>query len=143
MNTDDYIRIPFAERGRVREGADCWGLACIIYKQELDIELPSLIEYCHTKDKVNISTIIKSETQLWERVELGDERPFDIAVFLMLGQPMHVGIVTEPGKMIHCERGSGVYVTHYSKEQQWCNRLEGFFRYAQRSGCSAPIQSPS
>lgn len=130
MNTDDYIRIPFMDHGRTRDGADCWGLACIIFAEQLGIELPALTGYSDTKDRHKISDIIQSESISWGFFKAGEEKPFDIAVFRMLGMPMHVGVVVKHGLMIHCERGSGVYLTHYYKEHQWDRRLEGFFRYA-------------
>lgn len=141
MNTNNYIRIPFKEHGRSRNGADCWGLACIIFQEERGIELPSLTGYENTKDRVRISDIIKSESITWDFIEPKDEQAFDIAVFRMMGQPMHIGIVVKPGVMIHCERGSGVYITEYYKEGQWDRRLEGFFRYAKHSGITAALSS--
>lgn len=142
MWTDDYIRIPFEEHGRTREGADCWGLACIIYQEMLGIELPALTEYEHTKDKAKIPDIIKTESNSWRFIETGQEQAYDIAVFRMMGQPMHVAVVVMPGVMIHCERGSGVYITHYYKQMQWDKRLEGFFRHA-ASPCIASTVPPS
>lgn len=139
MNTDDYIRIPFKDHGRTREGADCWGLACIIFAEERGIELPALTDYENTKDKAKISEIIKGESISWEMIGPVREKAFDIAVFRMLGQPMHVGVVVKPGLMIHCERGSGVYLTEYYKENQWDRRLEGFFRYAAGAGITSTI----
>lgn len=133
IKTDDFIRIPFADHGRTRQGADCWGLICIMFAELRGVELPSLTGYSDTKDKVRISDIIKSESIAWESIEPGKEETFDVAVFRMLGQPMHVGLVVKCGLMIHCERGSGVYLTEYYKERQWDKRLEGFFRYADRS----------
>lgn len=139
MNTDDYIRIPFEDHGRTRDGADCWGLTCIIYAEQLGIELPSLTGYSDTKDRFRISDIIKSESSSWEFIKIGEEKPFDVAVFRMLGMPMHVGVVVEHGLMIHSERGSGVYITRYYKENQWDRRLEGFFRYARSPNITATI----
>lgn len=141
LNTDDYIRIPFAEHGRNRKGVDCWGLVCIIFAESRGIELPSLIGYSDTKDRTGISKIIKSESMSWESVHSGNEQLFDIAVFRIMGQPMHVGLVVRHGLMIHCERGSGVYLTEYYKERQWDKRLEGFFRYADRPSIPLTISS--
>lgn len=142
MKTDDYIRIPFKDHGRTRNGADCWGLACIIYAEQLGIELPALTGYEDTKDRAKISDIIKAESQTWQFIVRDKEEPFDIAVFKVLGQPMHVGVVVKPGLMIHCERGCGVYRTQYYKENQWDRRLEGFFRYAERPGITSTVPSP-
>lgn len=139
MWTNDYIRIPFMERGRSRAGADCWGLSCIIFAEKLGIELPTLTGYSDTKDKIKISEIIKSESNTWEQFKSGEEKSFDIAVFRMLGQPMHVGVVVEPGVMIHCERGCGVYVTNYYKENQWDKRLEGFYRHAKCASITSTV----
>lgn len=141
MNTDDYIRIPFMDHGRTHEGADCWGLACIIFAQELGIELPSLTNYSDTKDRIKISDIIKNESISWNFIRPGEEKPFDIAVFRMLGRPMHVAVVVKHGLMIHCERGSGVYLTRYYKEGQWDKRLEGFFRYAKCADITTTLPS--
>lgn len=141
MNTDNYIRIPFKEHGRSRDGADCWGLVCIIFKTERNIELPSLTGYSDTKDKVRISDIIKSESMTWKPIPIGEEQPFDIAVFRMLGHPMHVGLVVERGLMIHSERGCGTYLTNYYKEKQWDRRLEGFFRYADCTDITVAVSS--
>lgn len=140
--TDEYIRIPFKERGRSRDGADCWGLALLIFHDKLGIDLPPLIGYADTKDRVRITDIIKTESLTWDFIAPGDEKAFDIAVFKMLGQPMHVGVVIEPGLMLHCERGKGTYLTYYNKENQWDRRLEGFFRYAKHPNIPAPVPSP-
>lgn len=128
--TNDYIRIPFLERGRTREGADCWGLVKIVYEERLGVVLPELTDYEHTKDKKSIPKIIKEESSHWSKVPLGSEREYDVAVFRMCGLAMHVGVVVKQGVMLHCERGSGTYVSEYLTEMQWSRRLEGFYRHA-------------
>jgi cell wall-associated NlpC family hydrolase len=133
MWTNDYIRIPFKEHGYTRAGANCYGLVQIIYAEQLGIELPIISGYSNTKDNVKISEMIKAEAMTWDFIKPGDEKAFDIAVFRILGRPTHVAVVVEPGLMIHSERGSGVYLTQYHKENQWDRRLEGFFRYAKRA----------
>lgn len=142
MDTNKYIRIPFKDHGRTREGADCWGLTRIIFQEERGIDLPSMLGYSDTKDKVTISEMIRSNWIAWDLIPRGQEKEFDIAVFRILGHPMHVGVVVKRGLMIHCERGSNTYLTNYYKEHQWDKRLEGFFRYANRPSI-APSVSPS
>jgi len=140
MWCNDFIKIPFAELGRSREGADCWGLVRIVYEEMLGLNLPSYLDYSDTKDAEAISGMISDQTvKKWKFIEPGDERPYDCAVFKMAGIPMHVGVVVESGMMIHCERGCGTYVTYYNKEKQWHRRLEGFFRYADNSNLPPPV----
>jgi len=133
MWSNKYIKTPFKEHGRELDGADCWGLIVLMFQHERKISLPCLNDYPDTKDKVTIPKIIENECSRWQRVEIGEEQAFDVAVFRIRGEAMHVGLVVSKGVMIHCEYGSGTTHTHYNKEQQWSRRLIGFFRYAQCS----------
>ena len=142
MWSNQYISVPFEEKGRTKDGADCWGLVMLIYADLLGIELPSCLDYSNTKDKLSVSSVIKDESaKNWQRIEIGQEQEFDIPVFRLSGVPMHVGVVIKPGTMIHCERGCGTYHTEYNKEKQWINRLEGFYRYAKSTDLPASLQT--
>lgn len=142
MWTNDYVRIPFEDCGRTREGADCWGLVCIVFKEKRNIILPAMNDYKDAKDKVTISSMINAKpSNQWIEVKKGEEEPFDIPVFKMAGYPMHVGLVVKRGVMLHCERGTGTTVVDYNREQQWFRRLVGFYRYAEHTDSTAPLQS--
>lgn len=130
MWTNKYIKIPFAECGRSEKGADCWGLAIIIYKNELNIDLPELLGYNDTHDRKYISDLYETEHKLWQEVPLGQEKPYDIIVFRTMGLPTHIGIVIGKGDMIHCERGIGTCVNNYKKDVLWTKRIVGVYRYA-------------
>lgn len=131
--TNDYIRIPFLERGRDRAvGVDCWGLVRLVYADRLGVELPTLTGYSDLKDRISIAQIIGEESASWWSVAPGFERIYDVAVFKMVGRPMHVGIVVKPGVMLHSEQGKGTHISEYSKDLHWSNRLEGFYRHADR-----------
>lgn len=127
-----YIRIPFKEHGRAWDGADCWGLFCVVFKDELGINLnPHLNEYPDTYDKASLPRIIGEESaSKWVSVEPGDERPFDAVIFNIRGVPMHVGIVAGGGFMLHCERGSGTVFEQYNG-RKWSHRIVGFCRYVE------------
>lgn len=129
MWSNKYVEIPFAEHGRSLEGCDCWGLACVIYKQELGINLPELLDYKNTKDSQTIAELYKEEHQRWTEISEGGEKPFDILIFNVMGLPTHVGIVITKGLMIHCEYGIGTHVTEYKRELAWKKRLVGIYRY--------------
>lgn len=134
MWTNDFIRIPFKERGRSREGVDCWGLVCVIYKEMLNIDLPQFLNYKNTNDKQAILNIYAEQAKKWNKVPVGEEEEFDVVVLKMMGLPTHVGVVCSKGFMIHCEMNVGTTVVEYSvRKHQWSRRLTGFYRYADSS----------
>lgn len=129
MWCNNYISVPFEEHGRNRQGCDCWGLARLIYKEQLNIDLPELLNYKNTKDSRNIAELYEIEHQEWQEIPLGQEKSFDILVFKMLGLPTHIAVVVDKGLMIHCEKGCGTHISEYNREVQWKTRLAGVYRY--------------
>ena len=81
MWCNNYINISFLDHGRSKEGCDCWGLARIIYKEQLDIDLPLLLDYKDTKDGFSISNLYKEQRPKWIEISKGQEQPYDILVF--------------------------------------------------------------
>lgn len=139
MWVNEYVRIPFLDNGRTKEGVDCWGLVRLIYQERLGIELPVLNLYDNTRDKEKISHLIEEKSKEWIPVEKGDEKPYDVLVFKLAGQPMHVGLVVKKGLMLHCERGSGTVPVFYNEEHQWFRRLVGIYRNAQCSNVPTSV----
>lgn len=129
MWCNDYIAVPFADHGRTAHGCDCWGLARLIYKEQLNIDLPELLDYKNTKDSRNIAELYEIEHQEWREIPIGQEKPFDILVFKIMGLPTHIAVVVDKGLMIHCEKGCGTHISEYNKEVQWKTRLAGVYRY--------------
>ena len=129
MWSDKYIHIPFADHGRSKNGCDCWGLVTVIYKENFNVDLPLLLAYDNIKDVKHITDLCQNECERWEEIPLGEERPFDVLVFNILGAPCHVGVIIEKGLVLHCEKGIGTHVSEYYKEKQWCLRIAGIYRY--------------
>lgn len=99
MWSNNYIKVPFKERGRDRDGADCWGLVMLVYLEQLGVKLPSLLFYEDTFDFSTIRKLVSEQTASddWEEVERGQEKPFDVVVSRMVGYETHVGIVVKRG----------------------------------------------
>lgn len=122
-----YLRIPFRDRGRDATGVDCWGLVRLIYKQELGINLPSYSEcYGSTENKDEIAPAVTAHKQDWLAVPT--PRPMDVILMRMQGVPMHVGVVTKPGYMIHATKGIGVCHERYDTGK-WRSKIEEFARH--------------
>jgi len=125
---NDYIKTPFKEKGRGHDGCDCWGLVQLIYKEQLGIDLPGYEDvYETTNDREILAKTIRDErNNNWIAPDTGKE--FDVIIINMRGVPMHVGIVTKSGHMIHCAKDVGTCVEKYDS-MRWKNKVIGFARY--------------
>lgn len=129
--SDRFIGLPFADLGRNREGCDCWGLACIIYSEELGITLPDYLGYSTTQEHGELAAVIAGATAspLWVPVT-GRAIAFDIAVFRRGLMDTHVGIVVHHGLMIHIGRDDCAKIESY-KGGAWSHRLTGHYRHVE------------
>lgn len=135
-----FIGIPFEEFGRTREGADCWGLACIIYREELGISLPEYLgDYASVEEHGEIAALIDdgAASPLWVPVE-GPAIAFDIAVFRRGRLSTHIGVVIRHGVMIHMQGEDCAKLSNY-RSGAWGNRLMGHWRHAS-IGVERPVQ---
>lgn len=127
---NDYIGKPFAEKGRGPAEFDCWGLVCQVFKDVRGIALPSYLDkYETTNDRDALGVVIGKESkEKWHEVE--KPQALDVIILRMRGVPMHVGVVTKPGFMIHCARGIGVVHEKYDSIK-WRSNVMGFVRHEQ------------
>lgn len=92
----DYVGIPFLDRGRDRDGVDCWGLARLYYAERLGVLLPSL-SYTAGMDVSADAAFSAEQGRAWtprEAVECPDVH--DLALFSIRGNRWHVGVVVPP-----------------------------------------------
>lgn len=135
-----YIGIPYCEFGRTRAGADCWGLTCIIYREELGVTLPDYLgTYSSADEHAEISALIAGEeaSPLWIPVS-GEAIAFDVAVFRRGRLSSHVGIVVRHGLMIHMQDEDCAKLADY-RTGAWGNRLQGHYRHVSRA-VERPVQ---
>jgi len=113
---NDYMRIPFASDGRDRKGCDCWGLVRLIMLEQAKIEIPAYAG-TPTEDLRNVNRNMESDSAQppWQTGILpGDDERFDVVLMTRLMRtdrgvssvPMHVGLVTDKGWMIHIEKNA-------------------------------------
>lgn len=127
-----FVGIPWREFGRDRDGTDCWGLACVIYQEELGISLPDYLGYGSAEELGEISALVEGacNSPLWLPIE-GPAIAFDIAVFRRGRLSSHVGVVVRHGLMIHMEGEDSAKLADYTSGA-WRHRLTGHYRHAQR-----------
>ncbi|APZ54111.1 C40 family peptidase [Salipiger abyssi] len=132
-----FVGIPYQEYGRTRLGCDCWGLACIIYQEELGVSLPEYLGQGAEGEHAEIAALIAGEaaSPLWVPVD-GPAVAFDIAVFRRDRWNAHVGIVIRHGLMIHVSSGDCAKVESYDVGR-WRPRLNGVYRHVELIGLAA------
>lgn len=130
-----YVGLEFQDGGRGPEFVDCWGLVCVVYRNELQIELPSYAEIS-TRDLINVSRAMKHDDtpEIWQAVDRTDLREFDLVAMTQYGgrSIAHVGIMTPGGKVLHSEAGCNtvsVPLDHISIRE----RLKCFRRHKKAS----------
>jgi cell wall-associated NlpC family hydrolase len=99
----------------------CWALARLVYLEEQGIELPTFGEAVEAGEQ--------DAWRQWRTVVEGSEAPFDLAMFMVLGEEAHTGIVTAGGQMIHCKTGSVTSRAQYRNDPYWSPMLSRFLRH--------------
>lgn len=129
MNYEKYIGIPYAEKGRDSAGLDCWGLVRLIYKNELQIDLPSFsAEYTQT-DTDRIGELIAQYKEGWESTEQPQEG--DVVLFRIFGTESHVGVVVTPTHFIHVREDQDSVIESLNNPK-WSKRIVGYFKYSEK-----------
>lgn len=129
MDFNEYIGIPFVPNGRSKAGTDCWHLICLIYKEQLNIILPSY-------EKIKLTDEISSLLQItrafrrnklnWKSVEKPE--PYDVILIRTGSMLYHAGLVIGNGRMLHIDRGINSTIEKYTSIM-WKDKIEGFYRY--------------
>ena len=124
-----YIGLPFKPHGRDRNGVDCWGLVRLVLAERFAVNLPSYADgYGSTEDARDIGRLIRGELNPWRPVPSGAEQPGDVVLLRLMNQPMHVGLVVDPGWMLHIEEGIDACLERYDGAR-WRQRVLGLYRY--------------
>lgn len=123
-----YIGIPYENRGRTRDGVDCWGLVQLWYREQLDVDVPDYLwAYTAANDKESVSDAIEENKANWKKV---DEPAYgDVLVFRIMGYPMHVGIKLNGDDFLHAFQGTQSCLERLSSIS-WSRRLFEVYRWA-------------
>jgi len=128
------VGIPWLDKGRDREGCDCWGLARLVYREMLGVELPSYDgDYVSAGEQAEIDAAIVAARSLgnWHLVKTA--RSYDLALFRHGRHVSHIGIVVlASGLILHMMGEDSSKIESVSAPQHW-RRLVGFYRYASRT----------
>lgn len=132
----NYVGLPFRSTGFDRDGLHCWGLVCLVFQQELGIELPRYGTVT-AKDLLATARIVGLQIKHgpWLPV-IGGRRSFDVVLMSatvpdggrLVRVPSHCGVAFGPELILHIERGiDSVCVSHHHPTIR--HRILGTYRY--------------
>jgi hypothetical protein len=130
MDYNKYIGLPYQENGRNEQGIDCWGLARLFYKNELNIDLPSYSELYDGSYDPKAVAAISYYKDSWTKVtnpEIGD-----LCLFRIMNELSHVGVYIGNSKFLHSRDGKDSVIESINSPM-WFSRLEGFYRYTEKA----------
>jgi cell wall-associated NlpC family hydrolase len=127
-----YIGTPYADLGRDWSGCDCWGLARLVYKLELNISLPSYAgDYVSAQERAEIDSLINQPDANipWSQVAI--PQPFDLLLFRRGQMHSHIGIAADARHMLHMDGEDQARIADFT-QPRWSNRFCGAYRHAER-----------
>jgi len=124
-----YLGIPYATRGRDRQGLDCYGLVVLVFREVFGVSLTSFADFDIESPEIHD---VWDESRGSEWVRLSDEEvaPGDVVDVILMGVP-HCGIVVDKTRMIHSRIGVGVVIENFARGY-FCRRVKGFYRHRAR-----------
>lgn len=125
-----YVGIPFVDLGRGIDGCDCWGLARLVYRDLLKIELPSCAsEYSSSAERSEVTALLEARAHApWSEV-FEDIAPFDLLLFRRGRADSHIGIAVSDRHMLHMASGDHAKIENPAAPR-WRSRFIGSYRHA-------------
>lgn len=132
-----FLAIPHAPLGRTREGADCWGLVRMVFRDVAGIDLPAYTgAYQDDAEVREIAAIVETERAAgtWVPV-VGTPRELDLVVIRRGRWPSHVGLVADAGgrRMLHVVERMASRIEPWTGPV-WGSRLVGIARHRDLTG---------
>ncbi|SDX90546.1 NlpC/P60 family protein [Albimonas donghaensis] len=129
---DSYVGLPWADLGRNRSGCDCYGLARMVYAEQLGIALPSYAgAYPCAGEQAEVAALIGRESELGPWRPVADVvAPFDLLLFRRGRLASHLGVALGDGRMLHMDGEAQARVARLD-DPRWRMRFVGAFRHAE------------
>lgn len=134
----DYVGTPYDERGRTRNGVDCWGLLCVVKAERFGVMLPAFEGLGYhdfapgSGDRAArneaLAAFMASHMAGWRAVREADLIAGDAILLRQLGHPVHCGVVVARGWFLHIEEGIDAACEEWIGIK-WRNRVVGFYRW--------------
>lgn len=123
-----YVGIPYVYGGLKLEGADCWGVHCIVYREQYGILLPTFAQELEQsdEDREDIEGLVRGESANW--IPIDEPREGDAILSRFRGQLIHVSIVLDAVSMLSTFPRANSHIVNY-RGNAWRTKIEGFYRH--------------
>lgn len=113
LRPDDFLAVPYADEGRSPEGADCYGLIWLWYRDVLEIDIP-IFDDVPPGNMVAVNAMIEQHKSEWLEVEIPCEH--DICVMRGIGfrGAGHMGVVQPRRRLLHTTQDQGARIERLS-----------------------------
>ncbi len=120
---------PLKDGGRDPEGWDSYGLVYWCKKTHQGEIIPAYDEGCYqgVSQYRKISKLIRNGLADWQEVAVEKAQLFDAILLRFRNRPLHIGLVIEPGWMLHADHDID---TVYERYDVWHEQILGVWRYA-------------
>ena len=128
---EQIIGNPNVPQGRSYEGADCWGILFLYYRDVLGTPVPAYSAEMDAREFKHgaIAPLMAAEREkLWQQVDT--PQPGDGVLMRAGRNDSHVGVFLGQGRMLHSE-GPDPSVIERIGDMRWRSRISGFFRLIQ------------
>lgn len=127
-----YIGLPYADKGRTRAGADCWGGVRLVLADVFGIALPDYADSYTTADDMDsvADAVAAGLEHGWKRTEKPQEG--DLLILRVAGRPWHCGIMVTADRFLHwpphdAHGGQSFSCIERLDSPRWAKRIDGFW----------------
>jgi cell wall-associated NlpC family hydrolase len=124
-----YIGLPYVDKGRTREGVDCWGLVRLVLADVFHVNLPDYSgAYRDGDDWGGIAHAVRAGLAEGPWVKTQQPRAGDLLILKIADRPWHCGVMLSSTRFLHAKPGDSV-VHEPLDTPRWSNRIEGIYRH--------------
>ena len=126
-----FLGVPYLSGGKTNRGADCYGLVQLVYKNLLEISLPSFAANEPCRFEIDeISRVIAQQQSAGHWLEVfADFQDFDVFTFRRGRLDAHIGLAVDDGRMMLHSDMNSLSRVELVDCSYWGSRLTGVFRH--------------
>ena len=123
---NQFIGIPYDKGGRSYEGADCWGLVWLFYRDQLGIDLPEFAEASQLESSKALARFVDANIPTINAKPVLQPERGDLVVMKFRGSPVHIGFWYDH-RVFHTLKGHDSVAEH-AGSPRIATRIQGYYR---------------